>query len=541
MAHLDAIELLIGDAPQFFFDNGLVDELQNVTRTLHRPVNIDGNPLIQQDRPWEHVTYFSCSDWSLWRDRATGRFHCTYSDLQLDRDRLTREGGAFIDWANSRHRVCYAYSDDGLEWVKPALGQVHEDGHDTNIVLGSEAYGNVWGLSVLEDPLEDDPDRRYKGLHFMVPPGYAAARDVPGAYVRLAYSPDGAHWTVADEQPWFGRAGGRLGDVMSSSFDPDTGAYLLYTRHPWMGLAPRSRAMHAREQGGDPGFDVALDTPNRRARRRIYLSESRDYLRWSDPRLILAPEPVLDNEDDAFYGMKPMRLGGQWIGFLQVFHMVSNTLDVQLVHSRDGRTWHRLFPGQAWLQCGPAGAWDQFYTSLPRIPDVDGDEWLVYHGGAKNHHDWWIMGQIEGMDAPEAWDWNAVGFAMGLAKLRRNGFVSLDANRMREGMILTQPWVSAGDRVVINAACGPDGYVKVEALDVHDQVLPGRTRDDCDAFTGDAIEHVVTWRGDPDLPVEGQDTGEVYGRRLPYRRLRFILRDAAIYSFQIASSGDDGD
>ncbi len=151
------------------------------------------------------------------------------------------------------------------------------------------------------------------------------------------------------------------------------------------------------------------------------------------------------------------------------------------------------------------------------------------------------MGQAEGLDAPEARDWNAVGFALGLTKLRKFGFVSLDAHRMREGMILTQPWVAPGDRVVINAACGSDGYVKVEALDVHDRVLPGRTRDDCDVFTGDAIEHTVTWRGDPRLPVDAPpDAGEVYSNRLPHRRLRFILRDAALYSFQIAGAGDAG-
>ncbi|MBM4437030.1 MAG: hypothetical protein FJ029_07295 [Actinobacteria bacterium] len=540
MNDLDATELLIHDTPQFFFDNALIEEVQNLTRTLHRPVNMDGNPLIRSDRPWEHVTYFTSVDWSLWRDVQTGRFHCTYTDFKLDREKLARAGGTLIDWDISRLRQCYAYSDDGLRWVKPALGLVHEHGHDTNIMLGSETYGNVWGLSVFQDPLASDPSRRYLGLHVMAPPGFRVAADVPGAHVRLGHSPDGVHWTVADERPRFGRAGTRVGDSMVPDFDPATGTYLLFTRHPWMGLAPRVRAPNRLAEGGSPEFDAVVDAPNRRSRRRIFLSESRDYLNWSEPRLILAPDSMVDNLDDAFYGMKPMRVGGQWLGFLQVFHMVSNTLDVQLVHSRDGRTWKRLFPGQAWLPCGPAGSWDQYYASLPRIPDVAGDEYWVYHGGGKSHHDWWIVGQREGLDVPEAWDWGKVGLAMGLAKLRKGGFVSIDAHRLREGMLATQPFVAAGDRLVINAACGPGGYVKVEVADVRDRVLPGLSRDDCDAFTGDAVAHTVTWRGDLRLAQPSTaDAGTVYTQRLEYRRLRFILRDAQLYSFQIVAARAD--
>ena len=84
--------------------------------------------------------------------------------LNIDHDRLAREGGTSIDWDISRFRVCYARSDDGITWEKPPTGVVGEDGHDTNIVFGDESYGNVWGLTLLDDPLETDPARRYKGL-----------------------------------------------------------------------------------------------------------------------------------------------------------------------------------------------------------------------------------------------------------------------------------------------------------------------------------------------------------------------------------------
>ena len=38
MADLDSTELHIRDTPQYFFDTGLIEEIQNITRTVHSPV-----------------------------------------------------------------------------------------------------------------------------------------------------------------------------------------------------------------------------------------------------------------------------------------------------------------------------------------------------------------------------------------------------------------------------------------------------------------------------------------------------------------------
>ena len=80
MPHLAATELIIGDAPQFFFDNGIVAAVFNITRTIHSPQKTDDNPVIQSDQPWEHITYFSNAGWQVWHDAATGRTHCLYED-----------------------------------------------------------------------------------------------------------------------------------------------------------------------------------------------------------------------------------------------------------------------------------------------------------------------------------------------------------------------------------------------------------------------------------------------------------------------------
>ena len=98
-------------------------------------------------------------------------------------------------------------------------------------------------------------------------------------------------------------------------------------------------------------------------------------------------------------------------------------------------------------------------------------------------------------------------------------------------MLATQPFMADGDRLVVNAACGPGGYLKVEVRDARDRVLPGRGLRDSDTFTGDSVRHTITWRGDADLPLpKDADSGTVYTRFIPHRRLRFVMRNAELYS-----------
>ena len=96
-------------------------------------------------------------------------------------------------------------------------------------------------------------------------------------------------------------------------------------------------------------------------------------------------------------------------------------------------------------------------VNVSAAPVVVGDELFVYYGGSKNHHDWWFSGHEKNMDVPETKGWDHVGYHLGLARMRNEGFVSLGAHRVREGLLQTQPFGSYGDRLIINAACGARG------------------------------------------------------------------------------------
>ena len=217
--------------------------------------------------------------------------------------------------------------------------------------------------------------------------------------------------------------------------------------------------------------------------------------------------------------MRPYLLGSHWVGFLGVLNMTTRTLIPQLAYSRDARKWDRLKPTHPWIGSGGKGSYSEFAVAAPHMVDVGDESWLFFGaaGGTSSE--------------------NRSSYALGLGKLRRHGFVSVGTNDLHQGMLLTEAFIAPGDRLVINAACGPQGYIKVEAADVTYTVMPGRSAADCDVFTGDSIEHVVTWGGDPMLPLpEGTDSGTVYPKFIPHRHLRFYMHDAQLYSFQIASS-----
>jgi hypothetical protein len=114
------------------------------------------------------------------------------------------------------------------------------------------------------------------------------------------------------------------------------------------------------------------------------------------------------------------------------------------------------------------------------------------------------------------------GYAMGLAKLRKEGFASLDGSRERPGYVLTKPFKSGGSRLTINARCRPGGSIAVGVLDTDRNPLEGRAHEMCDVFTGDATAHAVTWAGSSDVGQPGQ-----------WRQLLFMIRDAELFSFRL--------
>ena len=163
-------------------------------RVFHHANAYAENPVVREDQPWELAIAWS----SIYRNPQTGLYQLWYQAYAGERD------------PRKTHRcvVCYAESEDGIHFTKPML-KLHDFKTDrkpwegsfpeTNIILlASGGYGDRYCNSVLYEPRETDPARRYKMLYYDFSPD-ENQQEWPGWHA--AFSPDGIHWTKSSRNP----------------------------------------------------------------------------------------------------------------------------------------------------------------------------------------------------------------------------------------------------------------------------------------------------------------------------------------------------
>ncbi|MDP7579097.1 MAG: hypothetical protein QGF12_06135 [SAR202 cluster bacterium] len=532
-----------------FFDNQSIEMIQDLTRVMHSPVKT-GPPIIYKDKPWEALPYFGNSMWTVLHDPAEGLFRCWYEDWVLDPDGLSNSDVDITDPSVSSSRILYAESRDGIEWDKPSLGVVREDGYDTNIVLGDsrdnpDVFGSPHVPTVIDDPLDGNPSRRFKMIFQHISKGSAdtdsvtttsgsGAPQVLQSPIRLASSPDGIHWTMEPLSLNFGGLGPRLGDGVALSTDLARGEYVLHTRHPYAWLVDMPEGTPRTKGWSMPYWP---ENPALNNKRRTFRTTSNDLIHWNEPYEVFAADDEDDNLDDSFYSFTTWPLSvartetkrhphpgnDLHVGIVNVFHQTENVLDAQLAYSRNGLTWQRAGQRQPFLHRGSPGDWDEMMSCVPTIPIVVGDELNIYYGGSNSHHDWWVVGTREGLDVPEAKDISIVQHGIGLAKLRVDGFVSLRTGPVREGLLVTPSMAAKGTHLLINANCQPGGYIDVEVTDQQGRVIPGLSRAEVVRFNGNAVGHRINW-SKSDLWSESQIV-----------KLRFWMRNSDLYSFSFSN------
>ena len=495
---MDYYRYRLGRERQLFVDDLLVAETDGLRRTLHQPVKHPDNPVLKADHPLEQDIV--CLHGTVLFDEETGLFKAWY---------LT-EGG-----------VGYAVSEDGLAWRKPATGVFPGLDIPPNIVyrgVRPERFGktewNVDGCAVMIDRADADPARRYKMLTFevlMIPE--ERRKDLYRTYGHFAaFSPDGIHWSADVEPVISPREDPDMSDAHTCAYDPLRKRFVAFTKKQL--LCPRGL--------GDQ--DTILRV------RGIAFSE--DFRTWTKPAVCLLPDDH-DPRDVNFYRMNGWAYEGMYLGEVEIYYSdyrrkeKALMRDVQLISSRDGELWWRAGDRRTYIPCGPEGAWDGKMLDVNAAGPIRiGNELRVYYGGRSyphNRHPDFFPG-----------DWPRTS-AVGLATLRRDGFVSYDA--AGDGVLLTKPvQFEAARRLHLNMEAG-DGHARVEILrafeypDISEkekiwryagrESCPGFTRDDAVPITGDRLDATAAWaRGDDLSAFAGQ-----------WIALRFYLHQAKLYSF----------
>ena len=519
---MDSTTLHVGYEPQLFVDNWLIECTQGLTRRWYKPERHGDEPLVCRDRPWEQTPYLTYSNHCVVRDPEDGLVKCWYEDLG------PLEGKH--PWAT---RVLYADSEDGIHFRKPGLDICEVDGKATNIVMGYvEGQGpskvNPWAdvgvhsNGIIIDPFPPTPEERFRTLFAKMSPAGTWS-------IECAHSPDGIHWIPYSSRPTFGSSVPGLDDCAILHYDPDARQFLMNTRHYYMGHAQLPPETPAGAGWFLPNYPYRPDLMNKR---RVWQTRSHDFLHWTDPVLISAPNDEIDNIDEAHYGMEQFRVGRVHFGTLGVFRYVDNEMEVRLLFSRDGVRFRPADRANAFFSPRGGAHWDAHMVSMTDVPIEVDDEMWFYHGGTCAHHDWWLAG-TEGIDEPEARDPEQhVKFGLGLARLRKEGFASLDGAKQRDGYVLTRPLESAGERLSINARCRKGGSIRVAVLDLDNKPMGDCSLEASDVFSGDSVKQIMTWRGQPAVPAETAGY---------WRKLHFLARDAEIFSFRFVDAEETSD
>lgn len=491
----------LGTRNELFIDDYIVESVQGLTWKMHEPKKAE--VALQFDAPWEGN---NCAYVSVFKD---GNKYRMYYRAVPGKD----APASGIGW---RQFVCMAESDDGINWRRPNLGlHEFEGSKQNNIILINDdevtsiranAYAAHNFVAFRDDNSAAPPSERYKAV--------GGGRQGLFGYV----SPDGINWRRLSEQ--------RL--ITNGYFDSQNVAF-------WDPIRQQYRA-YVRGFYQKPGTGERI--------RGIRVATSKDFLHWTDTeRIDLGDSPAehfYTNAITPYFRAPhimigfPMRLLPQRQADLpREFDLLrgEGVSDSVFMSSRDGRKWDRRFQ-EAWVRPGLGSLnWtDRSNAVATGVVPTGADEISIY--------------LTEHYRLPTA--------RLRRLTLRPDGFVSLNASTAG-GEVVTKPFVFMGSQLLVNYATSAAGSLRVEILDAAGQPIPGYALKDSADLFGDSVQQRVNWDN------QGWDVGESWPKdidRIVARldqnrrqanlgwsvkhlagqtvRLRFVLKDADLFSFRFA-------
>ena len=361
--------------------------------------------------------------------------------------------------------TCYATSKDGIHWEKPKLDVFPE----TNLVQeGRRDSGTVW-----LDHGAGDPQSRFKM-------GYYTSGGL-----ELCTSPDGIHWTEPIRS-------GPTGDRTTFFYNPFRKRWIFGVRAGADGFGRIRRYWEAVDfvedahwKSGEPVLWVGADS--------------------ADPaRDDLKTRPQLYNLDCVAYESLLLGLFSIWRG--QPADRAKPN-EVCVGFSRDGFHWHRP-DRQALVPVSERhGDWNWGNVqSAGGCCLVVGDKLYFYVSGRAG---------IPGSRSSGV-------CTTGLATLRRDGFVSYDAEQ-GPGTLTTRPVRFQGQHLFVNADVD-EGELRAEILDALGRVIAPFDRENSIPVREDSTLAELRWQGAESLaPLAGKPV-----------RLRFYLTRGSFYAFWVS-------
>lgn len=370
--------------------------------------------------------------------------------------------------------LALAESDDGLNY-EPVTVNDHPEPRMRRVVY--DGGSGVHGTSVLFDPFDPDPSRRYK-MATMTHTGELSSREKEaGRHVHMpvvaVFSPDGLHWT---EHP----------ELVMHPYTSDAFNCLFYN--------PLREEYSLILRGG------FVD-------RRIAMRTSKDMVHWSDPFIILHPSPQHNDNliERQFYSMWSGFIDGTFLGLVWWFNTSLVDMDFskmwgfmesELVYSYDGLYYMSTSGRPVMERPTPPELGCSQMSLMGLMESRDGTEYILYGAGSRFTHGTATTNRefAEKLLKP--------AMATIFATIRKDGFCGIEG--LRAGSrVITKPVELLKDDLAFNINASV-GYVRFGVTNRRGEFLPGFSLEDCVPFSGDSVRIVPQWKDAQLSSVLGQ-------------------------------------
>ena len=293
----------------------------------------------------------------------------------------------------------------------------------------------------------------------------------------VSFSADGLHWSEAIDCPQIDAHG----DTHNVAFwSPDMGKYIVITR-----------------------------INNNRNVRQVARTESKDFVNWTKAKVVLKGSDPLKQTHD----LVVFPTGGVYIGLLGVMEFLDRSnynikQHIELAWSPDSVTWYRIEEGKRFIANSPAEKehygytpydWGTVFASAPIFLE---DEIRIYYGSS----DWYFM------------DWRK-GY-LALATLRPDGWAGYEPISTDAPAFITTKAVTGNlASLSIAADVQNGGSVIVAVIDEH-----GKELAHSEPVSNTVTSGRIKWQADV-KGLKSMSDGKA--------RLKFVLRNAKLYAFQI--------
>ncbi|MDP6037939.1 MAG: glycosyl hydrolase family 32, partial [Candidatus Latescibacteria bacterium] len=320
----------------------------------------------------------------------------------------------------------------------------------------------------------------------------------------LHTSPDGIHWSDPIVTT-------PVGDNTSFFYNPFRKKWCMSVRRWYAGL--RTRFYTERD-------DFLNGVP---------WNQEQEEVLWQRIDNLALPDPARPNHRVALYDVNVTPYESLMLGLFAIFRGPENhiceaegvpkTIDLEIGYSRDG--FHFSRPDRTpFLEASrQLGDWNRAYLhAVGGVCMVVGDEVWIYFTGFSGESP--KLGKTDTGSPRRDWRGMYAGASTGLATIRRDGFVSMDAGA-EGGVLTTNSVIFKASRLFVNVD-NPHGELKVELL-VDGQPVAGLDAESCVPVSKDSTCCEVTWRS-------GIDLSRVANRSVQFR---FHLKSGRLFSFWV--------